>query len=129
MIALRGPVRNEGSPRAGRLLLGVRSGVSPMVVGALRAQDRVMDTMQTTERLEATPLRRCREGRILCGVAAGAASYLGVDVAVVRLALVALAVLGGFGVPLYVAAWLLVPEEGSDSSLLDQWLAPKRVSS
>jgi phage shock protein C len=71
---------------------------------------------------EPTALRRATEGRMLAGVAAGLADYFDVDVAIVRVVLVALAVLGGLGVPLYVAAWLLIPEEGSDDTVADDLL-------
>jgi phage shock protein PspC (stress-responsive transcriptional regulator) len=50
---------------------------------------------------------------MLAGVAAGIARYLGVDVTVVRIVFAVLAVVGGAGVPLYLAGWLLIPEEGS----------------
>ncbi len=66
---------------------------------------------------EARPLRRSYEGRLIAGVAAGIAEYLDVDVAVVRLAMVALTLLGGAGVPLYVAAWLFIPEEEAEQPL------------
>ena len=46
---------------------------------------------------------------MISGVAAGIAAYLGVEVIVVRLAFVVLAVAGGAGLVLYVAAWLLMP--------------------
>jgi phage shock protein C len=49
---------------------------------------------------------------MLTGTAAGIASHLGVDPTVVRVGFVVLALLGGAGVPLYLAAWLLIPEEG-----------------
>ena len=62
-------------------------------------------------------LRRPLEGRMLGGVAAGIARYLGTDVTIVRLVIVLLAFVGGAAVPLYVAAWLLIPEEGSDQSI------------
>ncbi len=62
-------------------------------------------------------LRRPVEGRMLGGVAAGIARYLGTDVTIVRLVIVMLALLGGAAVPVYVAAWLLIPEEGSDQSI------------
>ena len=62
-------------------------------------------------------LRRPVEGRMLGGVAAGFARYLGTDVTIVRLVIVLLAFVGGAAVPLYVAAWLLIPEEGSDQSI------------
>ncbi len=69
-------------------------------------------------------LRRPRDGRLVAGVAAGLAEHLGLDVVVVRLLLVALCVLGGFGVPLYLAGWFLIPEEGSDVSVADSLLRP-----
>lgn len=62
-------------------------------------------------------LRRCPHCRMLGGVAAGAADYLDVEPVVVRIALVVLALFGGLAVPLYAAAWLLIPEEGSDTSI------------
>lgn len=60
---------------------------------------------------------------MVAGVAAGVADCFDVDVAVVRVALVVLALAGGIGVPLYLAAWLLVPEEGTDESVADRVLA------
>jgi len=65
-------------------------------------------------------LHRARQGRMLAGVCAGAAEYLDVDVTVVRVALVALAFVGGAGIPLYAAAWLLVPEEGTDEPIASE---------
>jgi phage shock protein PspC (stress-responsive transcriptional regulator) len=62
-------------------------------------------------------LRRCPHHRMIAGVAAGLADYLDVDPTVVRIALVVLGLLGGIAVPLYLAAWLLIPEEGSDTSI------------
>jgi phage shock protein C len=62
-------------------------------------------------------LRRRDDTRMLGGVAGGIAKFFDVDVLYVRNGLVALAVLGGGGVVLYVAAWALIPEEGSDISL------------
>ena len=59
---------------------------------------------------------------MVAGVAAGLAEFLDVDVTLVRIALVALALLGGLAVPLYVAAWLLIPEEGADAALADEML-------
>jgi phage shock protein PspC (stress-responsive transcriptional regulator) len=68
------------------------------------------------------PLQRPAHGRMLAGVAAGIARYLGVDVTVVRIVLGVLAIAGGAGVPLYLAGWLLIPEEGSEQSLASQFL-------
>jgi phage shock protein PspC (stress-responsive transcriptional regulator) len=55
--------------------------------------------------------------RMITGTAAGIASYLGIDPVIVRVIFVALIFMGGAGVPLYVAAWLLIPEEGADQSI------------
>lgn len=65
----------------------------------------------------ARPLRRTLDGRILGGVASGLARHFSLDVAYVRIALVALSLLGGAGVPLYLAAWALIPAEGSGTAL------------
>jgi phage shock protein PspC (stress-responsive transcriptional regulator) len=67
-------------------------------------------------------LRRGYHGRWVAGVATGLADYVDVDVVVVRIGLVALTVMGGVGVPLYLAAWLLVPDEGDDESVAEQLL-------
>jgi len=40
----------------------------------------------------------------------------------VRLAFVLLALLGGSGVACYLAAWLLMPEEGADHSIAERLL-------
>lgn len=72
------------------------------------------------------PLRRSLEGRMVGGVAVGLADYLDVDVVVVRVLFVVLALAGGLGVPLYVAAWLLVPDEGSDEAIAERVLDEAR---
>jgi len=64
------------------------------------------------------PLTRPYHGRMAAGVCAGVASYAGVDVTIVRIAFAVLAVAGGgAGIPLYIAAWLLIPEEGASESV------------
>jgi phage shock protein PspC (stress-responsive transcriptional regulator) len=70
-----------------------------------------------------TTLRRPVEGRMLGGVAAGIAKYLGADVTIVRLVFVLLAFVGGAALPVYVAGWLLIPEEGSDQSIAGDLLS------
>ena len=71
-------------------------------------------------------LRRRDDTRMLGGVAGGTAQFFDVDVLYVRIGLVALAVFGGGGVVLYVAAWALIPEEGSDVSLAQKILRRAR---
>jgi phage shock protein PspC (stress-responsive transcriptional regulator) len=68
------------------------------------------------------PLRRPFGGRILTGVAAGIADYLDIDVTIVRVAFCVLAVVGGAGIPLYLAGLLLIPDEGSGQSLASSLL-------
>jgi phage shock protein C len=58
--------------------------------------------------------------RMLGGVAAGIADYLDVDVTIVRIVFAVLTFSGGAGVPVYLAGWLLIPEEGSDRSLASE---------
>ncbi|MGO9335588.1 MAG: PspC domain-containing protein [Acidimicrobiales bacterium] len=75
------------------------------------------NTMTEKNPAEIRLLRRAGEGAMLGGVAAGLAAYFDLDVTLVRIAIFALSFLGGAGVPLYVAAWLLIPEEGSDVAI------------
>jgi signal transduction histidine kinase len=64
------------------------------------------------------PLRRDPADRLAGGVAAGVAAWRGISVTTVRIVFVLITlVTGGFGVPLYVAAWLLIPAAGEDSSI------------
>jgi phage shock protein C len=56
-------------------------------------------------------LYRSRTNRMLGGVCGGLAQYLNIDVTVIRVAFVVLSVLGGSGVLIYIAMWVLVPPE------------------
>jgi phage shock protein C len=56
-------------------------------------------------------LYRSRKDRKLAGVAGGLAEYLNVDPTLIRVLFVVLAVLGGAGVLIYVAMWIIVPPE------------------
>lgn len=57
---------------------------------------------------------------MLFGVCGGIGEYAGVDPNVVRLVFAALCVLGGSGFALYLIGWLLIPDEGSDASVVQQ---------
>ncbi len=72
-------------------------------------------------------LHRAGRGRMLAGVAAGVADYFGVDPTLVRFAFVLLALLGGMAVPVYLAGWLLIPDEESDVSVAEELLARERT--
>jgi phage shock protein PspC (stress-responsive transcriptional regulator) len=68
------------------------------------------------------PLYRPHEGRMVFGVCAGIAQYLNVDVNVVRIVFAVLTVVGGAGIPVYIAGWLLVPEEGAEQSIASEFI-------
>jgi phage shock protein C len=78
------------------------------------------DTTQTDTPAGPTgrlPLRRAVNGRMVAGVCAGIADYLGVDVTIIRVAFAVFTFLGGAGIPAYLACLLLIPEEGRDQSI------------
>jgi phage shock protein C len=72
-------------------------------------------------------LLRIRQGRIVAGVCAGLGAYFGVDVNLVRLAFGVLTVFYGLGILLYLIAWLILPEEGEDGSIVESFVS-KRTS-
>ena len=71
-------------------------------------------------------LYRAHEGRVIAGVCAGLASYFGVDPTLVRLAFALVTVFGGFGVLLYLCAWIVIPEEGGDGSIAETFVNKRR---
>ncbi len=66
------------------------------------------------------PLRRVHG--VLGGVAAGIAGYFNVEAWLIRLAFFLLVFAGGLGILLYLAGWLVIPEEGSDDSIVEGWV-------
>jgi phage shock protein C len=80
----------------------------------------------TTGRPAARQLRRSADDRMLTGVAGGIARYLNADVTLVRLIIAALALLNGLGLALYIAAWLLIPEDGEEQSVAASWIAGRQ---
>jgi phage shock protein C len=86
-------------------------------------------TGNTETQTRPQPLRRPTQGRMLAGVAAGIADYLSVDVTVVRIVLAVLAIAGGAGVPIYIAGWLLIPEEGAEKSILSEFIDSRQARS
>lgn len=67
-------------------------------------------------------LRRRVTDRVIGGVAGGLGDYFNVDPLLVRIAFAGLMVFGGAGLVLYVVAWLLMPAEGREDSVLEQAL-------
>jgi phage shock protein C len=71
-------------------------------------------TPTTTAASTRPPFRmhRSSKDKMIGGVAGGLAESLDVDVTLLRIAFVALTVLGGgIGIPLYIAAWIVAPVE------------------
>lgn len=62
---------------------------------------------------------RPQNGRLLAGVAVGLAERTELPAWLVRAGFVITSFAGGFGVAAYLAAWALMPPEGSDKALAD----------
>jgi phage shock protein PspC (stress-responsive transcriptional regulator) len=71
-------------------------------------------------------LERTKSPRIIAGVCGGLARYFGLSPAVFRLGLIVLTLLGGAGILVYLAAVLVIPEEGSDQSFAEKVLSERR---
>jgi phage shock protein PspC (stress-responsive transcriptional regulator) len=78
---------------------------------------------------QAQPLSRPVQDRMLAGVAAGVARYLRLDVTLVRIVLTVLVFAGGTGVPIYLAGWLLIPEEGHEQSIAGEFIESRQARS
>ena len=65
-------------------------------------------------------LVRTRDGRIVAGVCSGMAEYFGIDANLIRVIVAVLTVFtGGVGALAYLAAWVVIPEEGEKSSIAE----------
>src|SRR5258708_20361901 len=82
---------------------------------------------QTIDQSRPQPLRRPTGDRMIAGVAAGIAHYLGADVTIIRIVLAVLTFVGGAGVPIYLACWLLIPEEGSDQAIASSFVQSRQT--
>jgi phage shock protein PspC (stress-responsive transcriptional regulator) len=95
------------------------------MAAAVRAgHDRDMneDAMnEPTDTPQPRRLTRTRDGRMITGVCSGTAAYFNADPTLVRVVAAVLTVLtSGAGVLLYVAAALIIPEEGKDVSIAQE---------
>ena len=81
-------------------------------------------TSQDTQRATAPsrPLRRRTTDRVVGGVAGGLGDYFNVDPLLFRIGFVGLIIFGGAGLVIYLIAWLLLPSEGRDRSVLEDFL-------
>jgi phage shock protein PspC (stress-responsive transcriptional regulator) len=99
---------------------------SRLYVGAMNTTS---DNPEAENQTPPRALRRPIHDRMLAGVAAGLANYFDVDVTAVRVALAVLAVVGGAGVAIYIAGWLLMPEEGSEQSIASEFIRSRQAGS
>jgi len=88
----------------------------------------VSETIDPTPVDEAPPRRLVRvdDGRWLGGVAAGLGRYFDVNPLVYRIAFAALALVGGTGLLLYLAAYLVIPGEHDEESIAVEALRSRR---
>jgi phage shock protein PspC (stress-responsive transcriptional regulator) len=82
--------------------------------------ERMADTAATSE------LRRSRSNRMLAGVAGGLGAYFELHPAVFRVSFVVLTLMGGAGILIYVAAALVMPDEGKEDSAATAALRRRR---
>ena len=72
-------------------------------------------------------LVRSRKGRMVAGICAGIADYYGLDVTLVRVIVAVVSVItGGTGVLAYLAAWMIIPDEGDKASIAEDILGKKQ---
>jgi len=72
-------------------------------------------------------LVRRRDNRIIAGVCAGLADYLGIDVNLLRIVVAVLTLFTvGTGVLAYAIAWAVIPEEGHPTSVVEDLISKSR---
>jgi phage shock protein PspC (stress-responsive transcriptional regulator) len=88
-----------------------------------------MDNATSTGPASTTPrpqLRRSSEHRVIAGVARGLGDHTGLDPLLFRLGFAALALVGGFGILLYLLAWVVIPSAGSVQQR--EWISLRRLA-
>ena len=76
----------------------------------------------------ATRPTRPRRGRKIAGVAAGIAARYRIDPTLVRVGFLVAAIYGGTGLLLYLAGWLMLPEQDDETSPLESLIGKGRSS-
>jgi phage shock protein C len=71
-------------------------------------------------------LERKLEGRWLAGVCAGFADYFGLDVALIRVIFAVVTLAYGLGLIIYVASWVIIPEQGEAQSIAERLIGKGR---
>jgi signal transduction histidine kinase len=73
------------------------------------------------------PLRRSTTNRVGGGVAGGLSARFGIDANVIRVVFILVALGAGTGLAAYVVAWLVIPREGTTTSIGRRALADRRT--
>src|SRR5271170_5081349 len=114
------PEKESGSDQGSSPMRGPGPGTQcrAMNTNTVNPEDTTTESERNTHPApEHVLLRRSYQDRMLGGVAGGLARYFDVDTMIVRIGFVVLTLVGGAGIPLYLAGLLLIPEEGSDQSI------------
>lgn len=95
---------------------------------AVRARPRDPGDMNetTVEQPAAKRLERSRSDRMVAGVSGGPARYFDIHPAFYRVGFVVLTLIGGAGVLIYIAAALVIPDEGEEDSIAAKALRERR---
>lgn len=78
----------------------------------------VAELRDQADESSAKRLFRDTQHGMIAGVSSGLAAYLGIDAVIVRLLFVLAVALGGWGIPLYLLLWIIVPEAKTGSEKL-----------
>ena len=73
-------------------------------------------------------LRRTQNGRIIAGVCSGIGEYTGIDANLVRIGLAVATLFGGLGIGVYAIGWLLMPEAGKETSIVQDLISKQQQS-
>jgi phage shock protein PspC (stress-responsive transcriptional regulator)/predicted membrane protein len=96
----------------------------------MAARRPLRDRGAMTENITSEPavkrLERSRSDRMLAGVCGGLARYFDLNPAFYRVGFVVLTLLGGAGILIYIAAALVIPEEGKADSIAAEALRERR---
>ena len=96
-----------------------------MAAEPAREHDAVMSEHTVTQPY-VKRLERSQTDKIIAGVSGGLGRYFDLSPAVFRLGFVALTLLGGAGVLVYIAAVFVMPKEGEERSIAEDILAKRR---
>ncbi len=73
-----------------------------------------METKKAGKKMEKR-LYRARTEKIIAGIAAGLGKYLDIDPILIRIVIVLITIFHGVGFIIYVALWIIIPEEPIDN--------------